>query len=69
MNKNNTVEDLAQVLLEVGTKKHGSNHGLNYCFAYGTLQAVFESCRWGHESVQSIIDRAIQSAEKDLAVL
>lgn len=70
MNKNeNTVDKLAKLLVELGKKKHGSEQGLNYCFAFGTLQGMFESARWGYEPIQKIVDRGIENAEKDLAAL
>lgn len=68
MNKNeNTVDKLGKLLVEIGKRKHGSEHGLNYCFAFGTMQGMFESARWGYESVQEIIDRGIKNAEEELA--
>jgi len=65
MNKNNTVNDLADLLVKLGTKKNGAAHGLNYCWAYGTLTALFDQARFG--DAQSIIDRKIAEVEKDLA--
>jgi len=65
MNKTNTVNDLADLLVKLGTKKNGSEHGLNYCFAYGTLTALFDQARFGN--IQDIIDRKIAEVEKDLA--
>jgi hypothetical protein len=67
MNKNNTVNDLADLLVKLGTKKNGSEHGLNYCWAYGTLTALFDQARWGHASIQDLIDNKIAEVEKDLA--
>ena len=67
MNKKHTVNELADLLVKLGTKKNGSEYGLNYCFAFGTLTALFDQARWGHESVQSIVDRKIAEVEKDLA--
>jgi len=65
MNKTNTVNDLADLLVKLGTKKNGSEHGLNYCWAYGTLTALFDQARFG--DAQSIIDRKIDEVQKDLA--
>ncbi len=66
MNKNHTANELADLLVQLGTKKNGSEHGLNYCFAYGTLTALFDQARTGN--VQDIVDRKIAEVEKDLAV-
>jgi hypothetical protein len=65
MNKTNTVNDLADLLVKLGTKKNGSEHGLNYCWAYGTLTALFDQARFGN--AQEIVDRKIAEIEKDLA--
>jgi len=65
MNKNYTVNELADLLVKLGTKKNGSEHGLNYCFAFGTLTALFDQARFGN--IQGIIDRKIAEVEKDLA--
>ena len=65
MNKNYTVNELADLLVKLGTKKNGSEHGLNYCFAFGTLTALFDQARFGN--IQDIIDRKIAEVEKDLA--
>jgi hypothetical protein len=66
MNKNNTVNDLADLLVKLGTKKNGTDYGLNYCWAYGTLTALFDQARFGN--IQDIIDRKIAEVEKDLAL-
>ena len=66
MNKNHTANELADLLVQLGTKKNGSEHGLNYCFAYGTLTALFDQARTGN--VQDIVDRKIAEVEKELAV-
>jgi len=65
MNKKYTVNDLADLLVKLGTKKNGSEHGLNYCWAYGTLTALFDQARFG--DAQSIIDQKIAEVQKDLA--
>lgn len=65
MNKKHTVNDLADLLVKLGTKKNGSQHGLNYCWAYGTLTALFDQARFGN--IQDIVDRKIAEVEKELA--
>jgi hypothetical protein len=65
MNKKHTVNDLADLLVKLGTKKNGTQHGLNYCWAYGTLTALFDQARFG--DIQDIIDRKIAEVQKDLA--
>ncbi len=65
MNKKHTVNDLADLLVKLGTKKNGTQHGLNYCWAYGTLTALFDQARF--RDIQDIIDRKIAEVEKDLA--
>lgn len=65
MNKKHTVNELADLLVKLGTKKNGSQHGLNYCWAYGTLTALFDQARF--ENAQDIVDRKIAEVEKDLA--
>ena len=65
MNKKHTVNDLANLLVKLGTKKNGSQHGLNYCWAYGTLTALFDQARFGN--AQDIVDRKIAEVEKELA--
>jgi hypothetical protein len=65
MNKTNTVNDLADLLVKLGTKKNGTLHGLNYCWAFGTLTALFDQARTGN--AQDIVDRKIAEVEKDLA--
>jgi hypothetical protein len=62
MNKTSTVNDLADLLVKLGTKKNGSQHGLNYCWAFG---ALFDQARTGN--IQDIVDRKIAEVEKDLA--
>lgn len=65
MNKKHTVNELADLLVKLGTKKNGSEHGLNYCWAYGTLTALFDQARFGN--AQDIVDRKIAEVEKELA--
>jgi hypothetical protein len=67
MNKNHTANELADLLVQLGTKKNGSEHGLNYCFAYGTLTALFDQARF--VNAQDIIDRNIFQVKKDLGLL
>ena len=67
MNKTNTANELADLLVQLGTKKNGSEHGLNYCFAYGTLTALFDQARF--VNAQDIIDRNIFQVKKDLGLL
>jgi hypothetical protein len=67
MNKTNTVNDLADLLVKLGTKKNGAAHGLNYCWAYGTLTALFDQARFG--DAQSIIDANIYQTKKDLGLI
>ena len=67
MNKNHTANELADLLVKLGTKKNGSEHGLNYCFAYGTLTALFDQARF--VNAQDIIDRNIFQVKKDLGLL
>lgn len=67
MNKNHTANELADLLVQLGTKKNGSEHGLNYCFAYGTLTALLDQARFGN--TQDIIDRKIFQVKKDLDLL
>ena len=65
MNKKHTVNELADLLVKLGTKKNGSEYGLNYCFAFGTLTALFDQARFGN--AQEIVDRKIAEIEKELA--
>jgi hypothetical protein len=65
MNKKHTVNDLADLLVKLGTKKNGTQYGLNYCWAYGTLTALFDQARFGN--AQDIVDRTIAEVEKELA--
>lgn len=67
MNKNHTANELADLLVQLGTKKNGSEHGLNYCFAYGTLTALLDQARF--VNTQDIIDRKIFQVKKDLDLL
>jgi len=67
MNKNHTANELADLLVQLGTKKNGSEHGLNYCFAYGTLTALLDQARF--VNTQDIIDRNIFQVKKDLGLL
>jgi hypothetical protein len=67
MNKNHTANELADLLVQLGTKKNGSEHGLNYCFAYGTLTALFDQARF--TNAQDIIDANIYQVKKDLGLL
>lgn len=55
------------MLLEYGKKKHGND--LGYCFAYGSLEGILESVRWGHRPVQDIINDRYYSTKKDLEEL
>jgi hypothetical protein len=65
MNKKHTVNDLADLLVKLGTKKNGSEYGLNYCWAYGTLTALFDQARF--RDAQEIVDRKFAEVEKELA--
>ena len=67
MNKTNTAGELAGLLVQLGTKKNGSEHGLNYCFAYGTLTALLDQARF--VNTQDIIDQNIFQVKKDLGLL
>ena len=67
MNKTNTASELAGLLVQLGTKKNGSEHGLNYCFAYGTLTALLDQARF--DNTQDIIDQNIFQVKKDLGLL
>lgn len=68
MNKEEiTVKELADVLLEFGKKKHGNDCG--WAFAYGSLQGLFESARWGLRPIQSIVTDSYYSTQKDLEEL
>ena len=67
MNKNYTANELADLLVKLGTKRYGTEHGLNYCWAYGTLTALFDQARF--VNAQDIIDRNIVQVEKDLELL
>jgi len=67
MNKNHTVNELADLLVQLGTKKNGSEHGLNYCWAYGTLTALFDQARF--VNAQDIVDANIYQTKKDLGLL
>ena len=40
---------------------------MKYPFAYGTMQGLFESARWGFTPIQKIINEKFAEVEKDLA--
>ena len=65
-NENNSANYLADLLVKVGTKNNGSQYGLNYCWAYGTLTALFDQARFGN--AQGIIDSKILQLEKELGI-
>jgi hypothetical protein len=71
--KNNTVNDLADLLVKLGKHKYEANAeacrmGLPYCWAYGTLTALFDQARYMQGvTVQELVDRKIAEVEKELA--
>lgn len=68
MNKEEiTVKELAKALLEYGRKKHGNE--LGYCFAFGSLEGIFESARWGLRPLQEVVNSAYYRTQKDLEEL
>ena len=66
MNKNYTANELADLLVKLGTKRCGTKDGLHYCWAFGTLTALFDQARF--VNAQDIIDRNIVQVEKDLGL-
>lgn len=68
MKKNNSVNYLADLLVKVGTKNNGSEHGLNYCWAFGVMTALFDSTRGGYVNAQDVIDNKVLELEKELGI-
>ena len=66
MNKDYTVEDLAQLLTTEARTKFGSD--MMYPHLYGTMMGLLEAARWGYKPVQQIINERCIDAEKELAV-
>jgi hypothetical protein len=67
MNKNYTVNEMADLLVELGRRKNGTQHGLNYCFAYGTMTALFQQALYGSTPVQDIVNNKCLELQKELA--
>lgn len=68
MNKKDySVNEMADLLVELGKRKNGSTHGLNYCFAYGTMTALFQQALYSTNSVQTIVNNKCIELQKELA--
>jgi hypothetical protein len=67
MNKNYPVHELADLLVQVGKLKNGTQHGLNYCWAYGTMTALMQQAVYGPASMQKLINDKCMELEKELA--
>jgi hypothetical protein len=68
MNKNYQVHEMADLLVMMGKRKNGTEHGLNYCWAYGTMTALMQQALYGSASVQKLINDKCMELEKELAV-
>ena len=68
MNKNEirTANYLCDLALQVGAKKHGTQHGNHYAWALGVVTALFDQARHG-AIPQAIIDRKCAQLEEELA--
>ena len=67
MNKNYAVHELADALVQVGKLKNGTQHGLNYCWAYGTMTALMQQAVYGSAPMQTLINNKCIELEKELA--
>jgi hypothetical protein len=68
MNKNYTVNEMADLLVELGKRKYENDrNGLNYCFAYGTMTALFQQALYGFTPVQDIVNNKCLELQKELA--
>jgi hypothetical protein len=65
--KNHTVNEMADLLVELGKRKNGTTYGLNYCFAYGTMTALFQQALYGNDSIQTIVNNKCLELQKELA--
>lgn len=61
-----TVGELSNLVLEFADKKYGSN---KYAYAFGSLNGIFETARWGMRPVQDIINDAYNRTKKELEEL
>ncbi len=68
MDKDVTVNELADALLKLAKTKYHYPTESAMAFSYGTLTGLFESARWGFNSVQEIVDRKYAEIQKDLAL-
>jgi hypothetical protein len=66
MNKDITVNELADALLLLAKKKYNSESAM--AFAYGSLTGVFESARWQFRPIQEVINLKYADVQKDLAL-
>ena len=68
MHKNYQVHEMADLLVMMGKHKNGTEHGLNYCWAYGTMTALMQQALHGSASVQKLINDKCAELQKELAV-
>ena len=59
---------MADLLVKMGKLKNGTEYGLNYCWAYGTMTALFQQALYGSSTVQKLINDKCMELEKELAV-
>jgi hypothetical protein len=68
MNKNYTVNEMADLLVELGKRKYKNDrNGLGYCFAYGTMTALFQQALYGFDTTQTIVNNKCLELQKELA--
>jgi|LakMenEpi03Aug12_release.lakeMendotaPanAssembly.Ray.scaffolds.fasta_scaffold317497_4 hypothetical protein len=65
MNKEITVDELAEVLMKVERVKRGPD--MVYPYMYGTMIGLLEAARWGFKPVQQIVNERYAEAQKELA--
>jgi hypothetical protein len=66
MEKDITVNELADALLKLAKIKYHYPAESAMAFSYGTLTGLFESARWGFNSVQEIVDRKYSEIMKEI---
>jgi hypothetical protein len=66
MDKDITVNELADAVLQLAKTKYDSQSAM--AFSYGTLTGVFEAARWGFKPIQEVINVKYAEVQKDLDV-